>query len=269
MTPQAIKTLQTQLGIPATGIFDSATSDAMSKAVASSLSKNANVATYASANDPNAILNAYMTGDWSGVVSLTGKPFTDQQQQAAVEQSKTALAPAYEAAKAYDTSNATDTITGEANALASTEAADAKQFGLDKNALDQNAADNGVLFSGSRVQKQNNLATSYAARDTAARLASADRVRGTLKDYQYGYGNGAVAPLVSAYTPPGAPTYNAGVAGGKVTPSRTLSAVYDPTQFNFQGTKPVAQTTAIQTRAATLLANKANKLSLSGVGAKF
>jgi hypothetical protein len=269
MTPQAIQQLQTQLGVPVTGVFDAATFSAMQGAVASSLSKNKSVATYAGTNDPNAILNAYMTGDWSNVVSLSGKPFTDEQQKAAVDQATTALAPAYEAEKAYDTSNAVDTLTGEAGNLAATEKGDARQFSLDKNGLDQGSADNGVLFSGSRFQKLNDLRTSYANRDAALRTESGDRMRSTLKNFQYGYGNGAAAGLSSLYTTPDAPTYNANVAGGKVTSSPTLSSVYDPSQFNFQGTKPVAQTAAIQTRAAGLLANRANKLSLSGVGAKF
>lgn len=264
-----IKQLQASLGVPQTGIIDAATTTAMNGAVASALKTNPSVQSLAGTNDPTAILNAYMTGDWSGVVSLSGKPFTDDQQKAAVDQATQALAPAYEAQKAYDTATVTDTLKQDQEGLADTEAAAAKQFGQDKNTLDQNAADNGVLFAGSRLQKQNDLRTSYADKDALARRQEAENATATARGYQYDYGNGAAADLNALYSVPGAPSYNAGVAGGKVTPSSSLSTIYNPGTYNFQGTKPVAQQTAVQTRAASLLANKANKLTLSGVGAKF
>lgn len=269
MTPTQIQQLQTALGLPATGVFDAATSAAYNSAISKSLSTNPDAKTYAGANDPTAILNAYTTGDWSGVTSLTGKPFTDQQQQAAVAQASAALAPAYDAAKDYDTANTTDTLQKNQETLADTQGKNARQFSLDKDALDQNAADSGVLFSGSRVQKNQDLRTTYASADATARRTAAENAAGTARDYAYAYGSDAARPLASLYSTPGATNFDAGVAHGAVTPSKTLSAAYNPDAYAYQGTKPVAQTTAIQTRAANLLANKANKLSLSGVGAKF
>ena len=269
MTPQAIQQLQAQLGIPQTGVFDTATSTAMNSAVAKSLSANKSVTTYGANSSADEILNAFTTGDWSGVTSLSGKPFTAGQQQAAVKQATTALAPAYNAALSKDTADTTDSLQKNQTDLADFEASQAKQFGQDKNTLDQNAADSGVLFSGSRLQKQNDLRTGYETADAAARRTAAENATATGRAYQYAYGNGNASKLSSYYTLPGAQTYNAGVAGGRVTPSPTLSAAYDPSAYNYQGTAPVAQQAAIQTRAAGLLANNANKLSLSGYGTKY
>lgn len=269
MDTAKIQQFQSSLGIPVTGVFDAATSAAMSSAISKSLSTNPDAKAYAGANDPTAILNAYVTGDWSGVSSLSGKPFTDEQQAAAVTQAETALAPAYKAQLENDRATTEDTLRGNQEGLADSESADAQQFGKDKNALDQNAADQGVLFSGSRIQKQNDLRTAYQDRDAQARRGAAEHAATTARGYQYNYGNEEAGKLSSMYNLPDAPTYDAGVAGGKVTPGRTLSAAYDPSKYNFQGTKPVAQGAAVQTRAANLLANRANKLTLSGVGTKF
>ncbi len=269
MNAASIKSLQAQLGLPQTGIFDAATSSAMSKAVASSLSKNKDVQAYGGGNDPLAILNAYQTGDWSGVVSLTGKPFSDEQQQAAVAEATKALAPGYEATKAYDTAGVEDTLRNNQEQLGDFQTDQGRQFTKDKDALDQNAADSGVLFSGSRLQKQRDLRTAYQTADERAVRDTGESAASTARGYQYSYGDKAVPSLASLYSVPGAASYNPTVAHGAVTPSATLSSAYDPSKYNFQGTKPVAQNTNIQTRAATLLANRANKLTLSGVGAKF
>lgn len=268
--PQSsIQQLQQSLGVPVTGVYDSATSSAMDKAVTTSLASNPDVTTYGGKNDPASILTAYQTGDWSGVTSLTGKPFTDDQQQAAVAQANTALDPAYQAQVAKDTADTSSSLQKTGESLADSESAARTNFTADKNTLDQNAADNGVLFAGARSQKENQLASSYANTDAINRRNAAESIGDTTRNYQYAYGNDAASNLSSLYTLPGAPTYNAGVAGGKVTSSPTLSAAYNPSAYNFQGTAPVAQKTAVQTRAAGLLANTANKLSLSGVGAKF
>lgn len=269
MNADTIKQLQTSLGLPATGIFDPATSAAMTSAIGKAVSTNPTVQQYAGNNTSDAIVNAYQSGDWSGVTSLSGKPFTPEQQQAAVAQSSAALAPAYQAQEANDQATTEDSLRTEQEKLASGEKADATTFKTDKNTLDQNAADQGVLFSGSRVQKQNDLRTAYQDRSAAARSAAAENIGSTLRGYQYDYGNNAASKLSDMYRLPGATSYNAGVAGGAVTPSKGLSSVYNPSAYNFQGTKPVAQTAAVQTRAAGLLANKANKLTLSGYNTQY
>ncbi len=269
MNPDAIRQLQISLGLPATGVFDTATSTAMSGAVAKAVAKNKDVVRYAGTNDPASILTAYQSGDWSGVTDLTGKPFSDSQQKAAVAQAEKALAPAYRAQEAYDRAGVEDTLRSEAGDFNTFQRDEATQFGKDKDSLDQTAANNGVLFSGARLQKQNDLRTTYADREADRRAAGAERIATTARTNQYQYGDDSARSLRDMYQLPGSSTFNPSVAHGGVTTNPTLSSVYNPGQYNFQGTKPVAQKAAVQTRAAGLLANKANKLSLSGVGAKF
>lgn len=269
MTPDAIRKLQLSLGLPATGVFDAATSTAMSSAVTKAVSKNKDVQRYAGANDPTSILTAYMSGDWSGVTDLTGKPFTDAQQAAAVSQAERALAPAYKAQVAYDEAAVKETLQGEQESFGQFQQDERQAFEDTKDQLDQDAANQGVLFSGARVQKNNDLRTTYAEREAQRRAQGGQRIAKTARDFQYSYGDEAARGLNDMYRLPGESRFDANVAHGAVTSSPTLSSVYNPSQYKFQGTKPVAQKTAVQTRAAGLLANKANKLSLSGVGAKF
>jgi len=269
MNPTAIAQLQKSLGLPATGVLDTATYNAMSNAVKSSLSANPNVKNLSGGSSPDTILNAYMTGDWSGVTDLTGKPFTDEQQKAAVDAASSALAPGFNATAAYDKANVESDLSKDAGTYSAFQRSDAEQFGQDKNALDKSSADNGILFSGARAQKLSQLAGDYSARDAAARTTAANAEEGTARDYAYQYGAPAAQDLKSLYSLPGSSTFNANVAGGKVTPSKTLSAVYDPSEYAYQGTKPVANSAAVQTRAASLLGNRANKLSLAGYATKY
>lgn len=269
MNPTSIAQLQKSLGLPATGVLDTATYNAMSNAVKQSLGSNIDVKTYSGNTSPDTILNAYMSGDWSGVTDLSGKPFTDDQQKAAVDAASSALAPGFNATAAYDRNNVESDLNKDAATYGAFQKSDAEQFGQDKNALDKSAADNGVLFSGSRAQKNSQLAGDYASRDAAARNTAANAEESTARDYAYQYGSPAAQNLSSLYTLPGSNSFSANVAGGKVTPSKTLSAVYNPNEYAYQGTKPVANNAAVQSRAASLLANKANKLSLAGYATKY
>lgn len=237
--------------------------------IAAALAKNPDYQAYSGNNTPAAILSAYQSGDWSGVTSLSGKPFTDAQQQAAVASATSALAPAYNATKEYDTENTEDALSKDASTYAASQKADAEQFTADKNTQDLNAANNGVLYSGGRAQKLQQLSGDYTARDTAARATATDAMTGTARDYAYAYGSPEAGKLSDYYSLPGGQAYNANVAGGKTTKSPTLSAVYSPYNYNYQGTKPAAQSAAVQTRAAGLLANTANKMSLNGYATKL
>lgn len=236
--------------------------------IAAALAANTNVQRYSGNNSATAILNAYQTGDWSGVTDLTGKPFTDEMQAAAVAQAQSALAPAYKAQESQDTATVEDTLRNNQENLGDFQNDQGLQFGKDKDALDQSAADNGVLFSGARVQKQNDLRTKYQTADQRAVRDAGESAAATTRGYQYDYGNDAARSLSSYYNLPGTSQFNPGVAHGAVSRGG-LAAAYDPNAYNFQGTKPVAQQAAVQTRAAGLLANRANKLSLSGYGTKF
>lgn len=240
---------------------------AMNDAITKALQGNSDYQTYGGGQDASAILNAYQTGDWSGVVSLSGKPFTDDQQKAAVASADAALAPAYREQAANDRAAATQTLQQEQSGFKDFQRGDQKTFGTDKTTLDQNAADQGVLFSGSRAQKLSDLRTTYADRESAQRAATAGNISSTARGYQYQYGNDAANGLSALYALPGATNFNA--TTGRATPASSISSTYNPSAYNFQGRAPVAQSAAVQTRAAGLLANNANKLSLSGVGAKF
>jgi len=268
MNPQTIIQLQNSLGVPATGVFDSNTLSAMSRAVSKAVAANPEVRKYAGGNSADTILNAYQTGDWSGVSSLNGTPFSPTQQKAAVAEATKALAPAYKAQEQYDTANAQDALGNIQREYSDFEDEQGRQFGKDKDALDQSAATNGTLYSGSRVKGLSDLATDYRTADERERAAEASGISSAARNYQYQYGNGNADSLSSYYRLPGASSYNPNVAGGKVT-SSPLSSVYNPSAYTFQGTQPVAQKAAIQTRAAGILANKANKLALTGYKNQF
>lgn len=269
MTPAAIRQLQQNLGIPATGIFDAATNSAMTMAISNAVAGNKDIAKYAKAASADDILGAYMTGNWSGVTDLTGKPFTDKQQQAAVTEASKVLAPAYEAQQAYDQAGVQDTLQRDAQGFQDFQNDEKKNFIADKGSLDKSAADSGILFSGARAQKLRDLRTTYADREAIQRRQTAGNIASAARANQYSYGNDAAGSLKSLYALPGSTTFNPNVAGGGVTRSGGLSSAYNPSQFNFQGTAPVAQKAAVQVRAASQLANKANKLSLAGYGTKL
>lgn len=269
MDSASIANLQKILGLPPTGVLDTTTYNAMNSAVSKAVSQHPDVKQYGAGSNPDAILNAYMTGNWSGVTDLTGKPFTDEQQKAAVDAATSALAPGFDVKQAYDTSKVQTSLQQNQRNLATLQRQDATQFGKDKMSLDQDAANNGVLYSGSRLLKQNQLAQTYADRDLANRTQAGDTIRSTGRDYAYNYGTDAANKLSSYYNVPGQTNFNPNVAGGKVTPGSSISSFYNPSEYAYQGTQPVANQAAIQTRAAGLLANRANKLSLTGYGTKL
>lgn len=269
MNSQAIQQLQRSLGLPESGVLDNATINGMNGAVQRAVASNPLIHTYAAGNTVDSILNAYTSGDWSSVIDLTGKPFTDEQQKSAVTEAERVLAPAYKETEALDRANVEDTLRADQGGFSGFQSGEKKAFGQDKNQLDQNAANSGVLFSGSRTQKLNDLRTSYAERERLQRDSTAQSATTAARNYQYQYGDEAAKSLGDLYKLPGASTFNANVAGGQVTPSTSLSSVYDPTKYNFQGTKPVAQKAQVQVRAAGTLGNTANKLSLAGYGNKL
>ncbi len=268
MNPQAVRALQAQLGVPQTGTLDAGTVAAMNAAVGKAVASHPVASKYAGGSSPESIVSAYMTGDWSGVSDLTGRPFDRGQQEAAVAQAEKALAPAYRAMESYDRAGVEDDLRQEADSLGDFQRSEERGFRDDKNRLDQGAADNGVLFAGSRIQAQNDLRATYQDRDAIARRNAADRIASTARANQYAYGDAAAGKLSDRYRLPGQRSFDTSVAGGRVTQGGPASA-YDTGAYRFQGTKPVAQKAAVQQRAASLLANRANKLSLSGYGTKF
>ena len=140
-------------------------------------------------------------------------------------------------------------------------------FQEDKAGLDQNAASKGVLFSGGRKQKEQNLQTQYET-DQSKKLSTLGyNVGNTARDYQEKYGNGAMGRL-SQYYQVGGNTYNPNVATGGVG-SKGLSSVYSPGAYDFQGSEVNAQKASAQTRAQGLLWNKGNKLMKTGFNNQY
>lgn len=223
------------------------------------------------ANNPNidnanidSVIDAYMSNDWSGVIGLSGMPFTEEQQQAAVDKARQQLAPAFEAQADYERSIVEDQLEQQRQGLDQFREDEELAFEADKNAADQSSADRGVLFSGSRYQKLNNLRDIYQNRDARKMDQVSSNIGSTARDYQYRYGDQAAQGLRDMYQVPGRRTFDANVAGGKVRSANSLSSAYNPQQFNFQGTTPVSQKAAVQTRASGFLQNRANKLTSSG-----
>lgn len=272
MSPAQIMDLQISLNnkganLKVDGVLGPKTTEAMNKSVATSLATNKDVSRMMTQNSPETIVNAYMTGNWTGVTDITGRPFSKQMQEQAVAEAGKALAPAYKAQVVSDTADTADILAGknaDYNQFLKTEAED---FGAEKTALDQGAAEQGVLFSGSRYQKENNLKDKYEDREAYQRGVAERSIGSTARDFQYKYGNDAAKNLSSYYNLRDN-TYNPGVARDGVSSSR-LSSVYNPKAYDFQGTAVTANKAATQTRAASLLANRANKLTSTGYKNQF
>lgn len=261
---------QRGFNIPITGVLDTATTSAMNSAVAKSLSTNPQFTQISGGKTPEAVVSAYSSGDFGGLNTLTGQPFSPEDQATATSQAAAALAPGFNETKAYDTSNAEDSIQNATQGFNNYLNNEATDFKKDKNTADQDAATSGILYSGSRIQNQNNLRKLYSDREDQQRQSIASNINTTAKNYQYQYGNDAAPTLSSYYNAlSGGNDYNAGVAGGAVTPRATISGLYNPSQYNFQGTAVNAQNANVQTRAAGLLANKANKLTSLGYNNKY
>ncbi len=272
MTPADIMDLQLSLNerganLKVDGVLGPKTTEAMNRSVATSLATNPNVSRMLGQNSTESIVNAYMTGDWTGVADITGKPFSSDLQQQAVKQAEKALAPAFRAQVSQETAGVEDSLAGQQANYGQFLKNEADSFQEDKTALDQNAADQGVLFSGSRVQKENNLQKKYEDRQAYQQGVMERSIGGTARDFQYRYGDDAAKNLSSYYNTRGN-QYNPNVARGGVS-SGSLASIYDPRRFNFQGTAVTANKAATQTRAASLLANRANKLTSTGYQNQF
>ena len=218
-------------------------------------------------NTAEEIANAYTTGDWSKITNETGMPFSIQDQQEALNKAKEQDAAFYDQQKVRETQDSE-------NALAQKQADyqdyllnSGQQFAQDKIKADQTAANNGVLFSGGRIQKEKNLERSYN-QDQASKQATIGRnISSTAQDYQYKYGNNAANNL-SKYYSLGGNTYNANTTQNGVG-STGLANVYNPSQSNFAGTRIGEQYATANKKASGMLWNKGNKLLASGYNNQY
>lgn len=282
-TTAQIKALQTQLNqgganLTVDGVMGPQTLSAMNDAATKSIASNPAAATITTNNTPAAILNAYQTGDWSGVTDASGQPFSTAAQQAAITTATSQLAPGFQAQQAKDTADTEATLQADQNTESNFLQGQRTAFNADKENLDTNSADNGVLFAGSRVKANNLLGQQYALADKAEQQPIAASAAATARNYQSQYGtiNASNPTLSQYYRLPGGNSYNVNAAQNGATPSssNSLSAYYNPSTYNpsqpnYAGTTGASNSAAIQSNAAGLLANQANKISTTGYQNQF
>lgn len=218
-------------------------------------------------NTAEDVSNAALTGDLSKILDYTGMPFSVADQQAALQK-------AQEDTKAYYEAEA-DKAAKDKEALLKQKQIDYQtylanqgvNFQQDKETLDQNAAERGVLFSGSRAQKEQALQNKYLFDQSTKQQGVGADIASSALDYQYQYGN-EPANKLSNYYNLGANTYNANTARGGVG-SGGISNIYSPGQSNYYGTQNTARMAEVNKRAAGLLANRGNKLLSTGYKNQF
>jgi hypothetical protein len=210
---------------------------------------------------------AASTGDFSGLVNQFGQPFSLEDQQEALKQAEDDNKLYYEALQSKETADAEASLAQKQADYQNYLLTSGQEFEKDKATADQTAANSGVLFSGGRIQKEKTLQRGYE-QDQAYKQDSLGRdISNTARDYQYKYGNDAAKGL-SQYYKLGGNTYNANVAQGGVG-SGGLSKIYNPNQYDYQGTVNVERKAAAQRRAAGLLWNKGNKLLATGYNNQY
>ncbi len=217
-------------------------------------------------NSSDAINYATSTGDYSQLVNAEGKPFSDADQAAALSTATSQVSPYYQAEQNKDTADTTNSLTQDQADYQKYLTDSATSFQNDKTNQDQTAANNGVLFSGGRVQKLQQLGNKYTADQAYNKAKTAASIGTTANNFGYKYGDTAANGLSSYYNL-GGNTYNPNVATGGVG-SAGLSSIYNASK-GYQGTEVNAAKSAAQQTAAGLLANKANKLVSTGYNNQF
>lgn len=261
LIPNSAAQLAKNKGTQAAPIVEDQTS--VDKKYAEAAAANPAIATLAKGGSTlEEIINGLSTGDISGLLDWQGKPFSVEDQQAALAQGMEDNRLYYEAMQAKDQADAESAMAKKQADYQDYLIQSGQQFQADKDTADQNAAEQGVLFSGSRVQKEKNLARAYAQDQATNQRNFATSIGDTARDFQYKYGNAAATGLNKYYNL-GSNTYDASKAQGGVA-SAGLSAIYNPSSYNFQGTKNTERQANANTRAAGYLWNKGNKLLATG-----
>lgn len=218
-------------------------------------------------NTAESIANAGLTGDFSGLTSTTGAPFTQAEQDAALAKATAAYAPGFAADAQYAAQNTQGSLAKEQNDYSHFLDTSASDFNTQKQNADTSAAANGVLFSGGRVQQLTNLKNTFDQNQNYQQANTANNITGIANDYAYKYGSPAAANL-SGYYNLGGNTYNPNVASGGVG-STGLTSAYNAGTNNYQGTVPNANRINTNIYAAGLLGNQANKLVAGGYNNKL
>lgn len=213
------------------------------------------------------IIYALETGDLTGIVDANGQPFSVEAQQEALARAQEDNKLYYEALKAKEQADVEAQMTKDQADYQNYLLTSGQEFEADKATLDQQSADRGVLFSGSRAQKERDLKRAYEQNQDYAAGKVASSIGTAARDYQYKYGNEAAGGL-SQYYNLGRNTYNPNVARDGVGTS-SLSSIYSPSKYTFQGTRNVERSTAANVRAADDLKNRGNKLLSTGYNNQF
>jgi len=213
------------------------------------------------------IINGLSTGDISGLVDWQGQPFSTADQQEALAKGMEDNKLYYETQQAKETADTEATLAQKAADYQDYLINSGQQFEADKTKIDRQAADRGILFSGSRVQKEKNMQRAYQQDQTSNQNRYANSIGNTARDFQYKYGNEAAGGLNKYYNL-GGNTFNPNVARGGVSQSG-LSSIYNPSDYNFQGTANTERSANANTRAAGYLWNKGNKLLSTGYQNKY
>lgn len=213
-------------------------------------------------NTIDSLINAVTTGNFTNVKSAYGQPFTLEEQQQAMAQAEADTKDYYDQLQQKEQQDAEATMKQSQLDYQNYLANQATNFQKEKTMLDQTAANQGVLFSGGRAQKEQNLQNTYAQGAAYKQASVGADIGNTARDFQYKYGND-VAGGLSQYYNLGNQNYNANVATGGVTPGG-LSSIYSTGTSNFAGTRPAEKATAKNKIATGLLWNKGNKLLATG-----
>lgn len=222
------------------------------------------------ATGPTIKYNTYadaLAGAGGNVTDMTnqyGQPFSVADQQAALSAAEAAGGPAFEQEKQKEQQDAAATLASQQQQYETYQRESGVNFAKDKTAQDQSAAEHGVLFSGGRQQKLQNLQSAYQTDQASKRNTLGTNIGNVARDYQYKYGNQAAQGL-SQYYQAGGNTYNPNGGAG----SQGLSSVYNPAASNFYGTEVKKQKVGANQYAAGLLWNKGNKIVPGGYKNQF
>jgi hypothetical protein len=203
------------------------------------------------------IENAVNTGDLSGIKNAYGMPFLPEETKQALSDAEAANKDYYDALKSKETADAESNLRKQQLTYQQYLIDQGEKFQTDKSALDQTAAEQGVLFSGGRVQKQQNLQKTYETNQATKFGMLQEDMGQTARDYQYLYGNDAAKGL-NQYYKQGGNTYNPNVATGGVG-SSGLSNIYKTGAYDFQGTKPRTIAGQAASRAYGIIRNTGYK----------
>jgi len=213
------------------------------------------------------IVHALSTGNLAGIYDFNGQPFSAQDQQEALKKAKEANKLYYEALRKKEEADTVADLETQKQNYQDYLINAGQAFEADKTKSDQQAADQGILFSGSRVQKERNLKRAYEQDQSSYKRKIGGNIGNLARDFQYKYGTDAAKGLNKFYNL-GGNTFNPNVVRGGVG-SSGLSQVYNPGSYNYQGTRNTERLADANTRAAGYLWNKGNKLMRTGYQNKY